>query len=88
MLVRVAVEGEKDGRLRTIIYEIVDRQDSKTGLTAMMRTTAFPAAIIAWMAAAGQISIKGVKPQEVAVNPSLFLPQLKKRGINLVVRED
>lgn len=88
VLVRVAVEGEKDGRLKTVIYEIVDRQDSKTGLTAMMRTTAFPAAIIAWMAAAGQISIKGVKPQEVAVNPSLFLPQLKKRGINLVVRED
>jgi lysine 6-dehydrogenase len=88
VLVRVAVEGEKDGRLKTVVYEIVDRQDSKTGLTAMMRTTAFPAAIIAWMAAAGQISVKGVKPQEVAVNPSLFLPQLKKRGINMVVKED
>lgn len=88
VLVRVAVEGEKDGRLKTIIYEIVDRQDPKTGLTAMMRTTAFPAAIIAWMAAANQLSVKGVKPQEVAVNPSLFLPQLKKRGINLVVKED
>ncbi|MCM2271304.1 MAG: saccharopine dehydrogenase NADP-binding domain-containing protein [candidate division Zixibacteria bacterium] len=88
VLVRVAIEGEKDGRLKTIIYEIVDRQDPKTGLTAMMRTTAFPAAIIAWMAAANQLPVKGVKPQEVAVNPSLFLPQLKKRGINLVVKED
>lgn len=88
VLVRIMIEGEKDGRLKTIVYEIVDRQDSKTGLTAMMRTTAFPAAIIAWMAAAGQISVKGVKPQEVAVTPALFLPQLKKRGITLSVKED
>lgn len=88
VLVRIMIEGEKEGRLKTIVYEIVDRQDSKTGLTAMMRTTAFPAAIIAWMAAAGQISVKGVKPQEVAVTPALFLPQLKKRGITLSVKED
>ncbi|MBK7140685.1 MAG: saccharopine dehydrogenase NADP-binding domain-containing protein [bacterium] len=88
VLVRISIEGEKDGRLKTIVYEIVDRQDSKTGLTAMMRTTAFPAAIIAWMAAAGQITVKGVKPQEVAVAPALFLPQLKKRGIILTIKED
>ncbi len=88
VLVRITIEGEKESRLKTLVYEIVDRQDSKTGLTAMMRTTAFPAAIIAWMAAAGQISVKGVKPQEIAVSPALFLPQLKKRGINLTMRED
>lgn len=88
VLVRITIEGEKEGRLKTLVYEIVDRQDSKTGLTAMMRTTAFPAAIIAWMAAAGQITVKGVKPQEIAVSPALFLPQLKKRGINLTMRED
>ncbi|PWB70907.1 saccharopine dehydrogenase [candidate division GN15 bacterium] len=87
VLVRVEIEGEKDGALKTIIYEIVDRQDSKTGLTAMMRTTSFPAAIIAWMAAGGQITARGVKPQEIAVNPSIFLPQLKKRGILLTIKE-
>jgi saccharopine dehydrogenase-like NADP-dependent oxidoreductase len=53
----------------------------------MMRTTAFPASIIAWMAAAGQISERGVKPQENAVQPSFFLPQLKRRGINLNIVE-
>ncbi len=87
VLVRVEVEGEKDSQLKNIIYEIVDRQDSRTGLTAMMRTTSFPAAIIAWMAAAGQITERGVKPQEKAVTPSLFLPQLKKRGILLTIKE-
>lgn len=87
VLVRLTFEGEKDGEKKTLVYEIIDRKDSRTGLTAMMRTTSFPAAIIAWMAAAGQISERGVKPQEVAVKPSLFLPQLKKRGISLNIIE-
>jgi lysine 6-dehydrogenase len=87
VLVRVTIEGEQGDVSRTIVYEIVDRQDSKTGLTAMMRSTAFPAAIIAWMAASGQIESKGVVRQELAINPSIFIPQLKKRGIFLTIKE-
>jgi lysine 6-dehydrogenase len=87
VLVRVTLDGVKDGKPKSVVYEILDRQDTKTGLTAMMRTTAFPAAIIAWMAAAGQIKERGVKPQEIAVSPSIFLPLLKKRGILLTVKE-
>ena len=88
VLMRVTLEGAKDDRDKKVIYEIVDRQDTRTGLTAMMRTTAFPIAIIAWMAASGQITERGVKPQEVAVKPSLFISQLKKRGIKLVIKEE
>ncbi|MDX9856405.1 MAG: saccharopine dehydrogenase C-terminal domain-containing protein [candidate division Zixibacteria bacterium] len=88
VLLRVTVDGIAGGVTRRVVYEIVDRQDTRTGLTAMMRTTAFPAAIVAWMAADGQISARGVKPQEVAINPKLFIPQLKKRGINLSIREE
>jgi lysine 6-dehydrogenase len=87
VLVRVTIEGEQGDVSKSIVYEIVDRQDSKTGLTAMMRTTAFPAAIIAWMAASGQIEHRGTVPQEIAVNPGIFIPQLKKRGIFLTVKE-
>lgn len=87
VLVRVTIEGEQGDVSKTIVYEIVDRQDSKTGLTAMMRCTAFPAAIIAWMAASGQIEARGVVPQEIAVNPSIFIPQLKKRGIFLTIKD-
>ena len=87
VLVRVTVEGIRSGRPTRRVYEIVDRQDSRTGLTAMMRCTAFPAAIIALLAALGQIGARGVKPQEVAVKPGHFLPQLKKRGISLEISE-
>jgi len=86
VLVRVVLEGELDGENKTIVYEIIDRQDTHTGLTAMMRTTAFPAAIIASMAAGGQVDKKGCFPQELAVKSSLFLPELKKRGIHLTVK--
>jgi lysine 6-dehydrogenase len=88
VLVRVTVEGTKAGVEKSIVYEIVDRQEPGTELTAMMRTTAFPAAIIAQMAASGQVTERGVKPQELAVKPSLFLPQLGKRGINLTITEE
>ena len=87
VLVRVIVEGEKAGKSTTLTYEIVDRQASGTSLTAMMRCTAFPAAIIAHLAASGQITARGVKPQEVAVKPSLFFAQLRKRGIDMALRE-
>ena len=87
VLVRLTLEGVKNGSAKTVSYEIVDRQLSKESLTAMMRTTAFPATIIAWMAAAGKIEKRGCKPQEVVVNPNIFLPQLKKRNINLVIKE-
>jgi lysine 6-dehydrogenase len=88
VLVRVTVEGKQGGADKTIVYEIIDRQDRSTGLTAMMRTTSFPATIIAWMAAAGHITERGVKPQEAVVPPAVFIPQLKKRGITLNIREE
>ncbi len=87
VLVRMIAEGRKDDRDKAVIYEIVDRQESKEGLTAMMRTTSFPAAIVAWMAAAGEVTQRGCQPQERVVEPGMFIGHLRKRGINLVIKE-
>lgn len=87
VLVRLTCEGKVGGTAKTLTYEIVDKQLDKSGLTAMMRTTAFPATIVAWMAASGRIEERGVKPQERCVNPALFIPELKKRKINLTIKE-
>ena len=54
----------------------------------MMRTTAFPAAIVAWMAASGNITKRGVKPQELVVDPTIFFAELKKRNVNLSITEN
>jgi lysine 6-dehydrogenase len=79
VLVRVEVSGGGK-RLR---YDIIDRYDEATGLSAMMRTTAFPASIVALMMARGQTTAKGALPQERCIPPELFMRELAARGINV-----
>ncbi|MCK5126913.1 MAG: saccharopine dehydrogenase NADP-binding domain-containing protein [candidate division Zixibacteria bacterium] len=86
VLVRVTTEGKIKGKNKKYISEIIDKQDMKTGLTAMMRCTSFPITIIAWMACAGHIKKRGVVPQEKAVDPELFRMELAKRKIKLTSR--
>jgi lysine 6-dehydrogenase len=80
VLVRVEVAGSGK-RLR---YDIIDRQDMKTGLSAMMRTTAFPASIVALMMARGQTTSKGALPQERCIPPQQFMDELAARKIEVV----
>ena len=87
VLVRVEVSGLVNGKPRRLRYDIVDRHDPKTGLSAMMRTTAFPASIVALMMARGQTSPKGALPQERCVPPELFMQELAKRNIKVVKSE-
>ncbi|MCC6451674.1 MAG: hypothetical protein IT171_02225, partial [Acidobacteria bacterium] len=61
--------------------DIVDRQDEANNISAMMRTTAFPASIIAQMMAKGDVSTRGATPQEKAIDPQKFLAELRRRGI-------
>lgn len=79
VLVRVEFKG--DGK--TLRYDIIDAFDPATGLSSMMRTTAFPAAIVALMMARGDIAKKGALPQERCVPPDLFMTELAKRKIEV-----
>lgn len=79
VLVRVDFAGGGK-RLR---YDIIDRQDPETGLSAMMRTTAFPASIVALMMARNQTTSKGALPQERCIPPQLFMDELAKRNIDV-----
>jgi lysine 6-dehydrogenase len=64
-------------------YDIVDRLDPVTGLSAMMRTTAFPASIIAQMMAKGDVLKRGATPQELAIDPDNFVAELARRNIRI-----
>jgi lysine 6-dehydrogenase len=81
VLVRVAFVGEG----RRLTYDIIDRYDPDTGLSAMMRTTAFPASIVALMMARGQTTTKGALPQERCIPPDAFMGELAKRKIDVRV---
>ena len=63
---------------------IVDYADVATGMSAMMRMTGYPAAIIARLLAAGQIAQAGVQPQELVVPAGTMITELERRGVAFV----
>ena len=81
VLVRVEVVGDGGKRLR---YDIIDKLDPATGMSAMMRTTAFPASIIAQMMASGDVIERGATPQEKAIDAEKFVAELEKRKIRIL----
>jgi lysine 6-dehydrogenase len=81
LLLRVILGGEKDGRPRTVTYEIIDPYDEKNQLTGMQRTTAFSGSIVAQMLARGEIG-PGVHRQEISVPTDRFLEELARSGVN------
>jgi len=82
-LLRITVEGWKGTESRTVEYELIDYFDDKTGLTSMMRTTAFPAALTAVWMADGTIKERGVLPPEKAIPSGPFIEQMRARGIDI-----
>ena len=74
----------EDQKPKTLRYDIVDRLDETTGISAMMRTTAFPASIIAQMMASGDVLSRGATPQEKAIDPEKFVVEITRRNINIV----
>jgi lysine 6-dehydrogenase len=84
VLIRVEFRGVSKGVRRRLRYDIIDRYDERTGLSAMMRTTSFPASIIAQMMARGDIERKGAIPQELVVPPDAFVHELARRDIQIM----
>jgi lysine 6-dehydrogenase len=82
---RAGVRGLLGGRLkgRVASFTMVDHYDPKTDMSAMMRTTAFPASIVVQMLASGAITKTGAVLQERDVPAELFLEEIEKRGVNI-----
>ena len=83
VLVRLDFVGLKNGYSKKLRYDIVDKLDEATGMSAMMRTTAFPASIIAQMMARGDVLSRGATPQEKAIDPDKFVAELARRNIKI-----
>lgn len=82
VVIHTVVRGVKDGKPTEVVHDLLDRYDRATGMTAMMRTTAFPASIVAQMAARGQIK-PGAWTVEAGVPPEPFIAEARKRGFAL-----
>jgi len=87
VLIRLEFVGTKGSERKSLRYDIVDKFDETTNLSAMMRTTAFPASIIAQMMARGNVKMRGATPQEKAIDAEKFVAELEKRNIRIISRE-
>lgn len=73
----------KRGKGNLAAFTLVDHYDPKTEMSAMMRTTAFPASIVVQMMASGAIVKRGAVLQERDVPAELFLNEMARRGIRI-----
>jgi len=84
---KVEVSGVKNGMQTRYVYHLLDHYDEKRGITAMARTTAYSASIIAQFMLKKALKEKGVVPTEkIGKNNALFqlfLDELEKRGIRI-----
>jgi len=81
------VTGIKDGQKMRIDYYMWEEADTKNGISAMGRVTAFPEAIAVVMLGKGEIIKKGIVAPEDAIEGKIyenFLEELKMRKINIL----
>ena len=74
---------DRDGASHIASFTMVDDHDPATGMTSMMRTTAWPAAIVLKMMCDGTIAKRGGIYQETDVPGGLFLSEMVHRKIQI-----
>ncbi len=83
VLVRIEVLGEKNGKKVRSVYQVIDKGDPETGLSAMSRTVGFTAAIGASILGSDKLQQKGVLSPVKDVPYELFKNELSKRNIEI-----
>jgi len=85
LAMKIEVRGDAGGKDTEFKYRILDRFDPDTGVSAMARTTAYSASIVAGMLARGTIKEKGVLPPERLGKDQEFVEtlvaELNRRGV-------
>ncbi len=82
-IIRVEVEGKKDGKEKRRVCQVIDYRDLETGLTAMNRTVGYTASIGALLIGTGKISKRGLISPVRDIPYELFVDELKKRNIHV-----
>ena len=89
-VLRVSAVGRQSGRRVRRTWDLVDRHDPATDTRSMSRATAFPAAIMARLVAAGRFATRGVHaPEVVGARPGMvdwMLAELARRGVRVAER--
>jgi lysine 6-dehydrogenase len=87
VVLKVEVSGVRNGKHAAYVYHLLDFCDKKHGITAMARTTAYPASIMAQLLLRKAVKEKGVVPPEkIGMHDELsrmFTNELEKRGVKI-----
>jgi len=88
---KVEVSGIKNGRKTRHVYHLLDRYDEKRGISAMARTTAYPASIAAQLILKKVVKEKRIVPPErIGMNGRLFqffLEGLERRHVRICMEQ-
>ena len=83
----IEVNGVKSGKSKGFRYHVLEYHDHETGVSAMARTTAYTASIVAGIFVDGGVQGKGVIPMERLGSDHEFVKKVfkehKKRGIDI-----
>ena len=85
-VLRVVVEGVKDGEKTTYTFNMVDYYDDNKGITSMAKTTSYTAAIVGKMLGRNELTGAGLIPPCKLVrgkNFEILLSELASRGVNI-----
>ncbi len=84
-VMKVVVEGKKDGKRLRYTYDLYDRYDPVTRIHSMARTTGYSATVALRMIASGTYTRKGISvPEYIGQQPGCteyMLEGLKERGV-------
>ncbi|MGQ0561269.1 MAG: saccharopine dehydrogenase family protein [Gemmatimonadota bacterium] len=84
---RVEVEGQKDGQLRTITYDLLDYFDENHQVSSMERTTGYSLSITGQLQVERRVNGVGVATPDQAMPAETYIQELGKRGIQIVRSE-
>jgi len=84
-VMRIEVEGKKDGKRLLYTYDLLHYFDDENKVTSMASSTGYPCAIMARLIAQGKYNRKGIVPPEyIGEDHEIFkivMEELRKRGV-------
>jgi saccharopine dehydrogenase-like NADP-dependent oxidoreductase len=82
-ILRLEVAGTREGKRQRVVFDVLDRKDLATGLSAMSRLVGFTASIGAQLIGTGQLAKRGLLSPVTDVPWAPLALELEKRGITV-----
>jgi lysine 6-dehydrogenase len=88
VVLRVIVRGSRDGQARSLTWNLIDREDPLTGISAMMRCTGFTLSIAGLLIGRGVIAERGVLAPDEGIPYEPLVDELARRGVRITLEEE